>query len=1289
MAKNAQEYVALFSGKDNLSPVIKSVTANVQKAESAFDKFGINIPKLMARAAVTIPIWAALRASVLALPNALAAAGKEWLTFQTEMSRVATATRGSAQTLKILEDGIVSFTKTTGASFKDAASAVYALGSAGLTASQQLAGLPAVMNLAIGTFGDIEQSAKLLSGIFNVFGKSLTGVTTDFEKFQKIANVLSYTYALQQVELDELATALGYVSSVGNLVNVSFEDMTATIGFLNSSLLKGSKAGTALLNAFIEIAQKPQKLRELGIDIDTSKPVEFRKVMEDLNKQFGGASLSLGDLNKLIDIFGNRGGKAIAVILTRWDKWREALKDTNDPKAMEGFAEALRLQAEDNIPAQFRKMANKVTSIFFNMFDNLEIPLKGFIKDINNALDRFDSMEKARKSFGEKTRIESGLQGAGGALAGAALLAASPLLGRLGGGLARGGTRLLGLPTAVGVGTFKDALSAAQNQQLAQLAVQSQVFRGVQLAQATKNLSRLAKTDPTAAAAYGLFQQAGGRGLGASVARGNVQAVKNLFPVQSLFTLFTKNLVGGLQTSLRPVINSLGTGLERNILRGLSAGRRFLVGEQFAQFRQRSIVGGAGQIASTWLGRAAGGVGILNIINGLAQAIAPDSKLAKYLLTLTNFINTTLIKAIDAVITVLEAGVGRLQKQLIAITQTPQGQIAGLDIVGAAFKLLSGDIPGGLNLLSQAQNKYKEAVAASVTEVEKATNLEKQKAELARVLAAQAPGNQRAALYFQGLGTGNQALETYRRQAASMSELNQLVNPRSGQIGRRGQVGPGTGFMNFLDTLERGLSQLPAEQLAKTTKEELAARIKPQIEKFAAGLTDEELKEKELLELRTESGRAIWAEVTAMDILNKLAKETVNTEAKNLDLKRKILEQNTENTIALKVQTGEYTAVQAAQAELNKMLASYNMGKAGEDILSVSQLQAMTDDELVRYLEARIGDEEKILAIRKKILEVTISEREEILKTGKVIKDLFTGTFTDLFAGKLDFKDFGKTIAEGFNQAMAEQFGDIVGGGLTDVLGLDVAFGSIFTNLRNTMSGPIGKIKNAMIEGAIKAAPILEQAMVDGAAKVASGTGVNTGDAVGGGLAGGIIGGLGQVLPSLGNFLNTPAYFTNQKVNQSIWAPGVTQSVQREVAVPGLTGAQLIGGGLTAGLAGFSGFQAAGGGGWGALRGGLAGAGSALMAFGGPIGMAVGGLMTLGSMFIKGQQDPGQPPNTSTTENFSVTSRIDVTNKQLMMVNRNLVALRQELTYILPESAFFSEKNTLEDNFAVSMQRGL
>jgi hypothetical protein len=113
-------------------------------------------------------------------------------------------------------------------------------------------------------------------------------------------------------------------------------------------------------------------------------------------------------------------------------------------------------------------------------------------------------------------------------------------------------------------------------------------------------------------------------------------------------------------------------------------------------------------------------------------------------------------------------------------------------------------------------------------------------------------------------------------------------------------------------------------------------------------------------------------------------------------------------------------------------------------------------------------------------------------------------------------------------------------------------------------------------------------------------------------------------------------------------------------------------GALSAGFGG--GFAAAG----------AAGSASTLATLG-VAGMVIMGIMMIASMFMK-------PPKQSTTQTSEtkVGSKIDISNKKLELINRNLIALRNTMeTYALATSSYFAEKSyaNIDSEFALSTRR--
>ena len=191
-----------------------------------------------------VAIWMIATTAVFAIMRAVQKLVSTLMEFENAMARVSTATRGNEEALLRVRNAVKEYGRTTSASLMEVAKAMYLLGSAGLTANEQVAGLEHVMDLTVGTMGQVDQVARLVSGAYNVFGQNLEGAITASEKMQQISDIMAYTFSTQQIELSEIASAMGLVGSVAGLIEMPLNVLVGTLGELNTSLLKGTRAGT-------------------------------------------------------------------------------------------------------------------------------------------------------------------------------------------------------------------------------------------------------------------------------------------------------------------------------------------------------------------------------------------------------------------------------------------------------------------------------------------------------------------------------------------------------------------------------------------------------------------------------------------------------------------------------------------------------------------------------------------------------------------------------------------------------------------------------------------------------------------------------------------------------------------------------------------------------------------------------------------------------------------------------------------------------------------------------------
>lgn len=325
--------------------------------------------------------------------------------------------------------------------------------------------------------------------------------------------------------------------------------------------------------------------------------------------------------------------------------------------------------------------------------------------------------------------------------------------------------------------------------------------------------------------------------------------------------------------------------------------------------------------------------------------------------------------------------------------------------------------------------------------------------------------------------------------------------------------------------------------------------------------------------------------------------------------------------------------------------------------------------------------------------------KEELLKITDEVGKGFQNVFKDfLMGGDINlFEAFGEKLKSILMTKISEGFTE----GLMGVSGIDEIFAGLTLGAKGKTKGLFSGPKDGMIEGSNYAYTKIVSAHIAGM----SGGSIKK---TAGDFATGGISGLGK------GFLGTPLWGGGggamRPTGPAVTSQGISvpSSVAAMPKVAGPTLGAVAGTGMLAFSAGSAFKQAGGPGGWGTAAGIAGGVGAGVLMAGSAGMFAAGGslaaigltniwnpvgwilLAAAAIMAIVGASK-GPPTTESTTTKDStsqIASRIDITNKHLEWVNRNLVALRQELTYILPESAYFSERD-VTDRFAIDAQRGI
>ena len=137
-----------------------------------------------------------------------------------------------------------------------AASALKALGKAGLNASEAISSLGTVMDFktAIGSLQSLEQATTNVVGSTIAMGLEMKDMAHVTDLFITAANTSLTDAALMGQSFEKVA-------GIANIYGMSVENLTATLGVMANANLKGALAGRQLKNAFANTSRAAAELR--------------------------------------------------------------------------------------------------------------------------------------------------------------------------------------------------------------------------------------------------------------------------------------------------------------------------------------------------------------------------------------------------------------------------------------------------------------------------------------------------------------------------------------------------------------------------------------------------------------------------------------------------------------------------------------------------------------------------------------------------------------------------------------------------------------------------------------------------------------------------------------------------------------------------------------------------------------------------------------------------------------------------------------------------------------------
>ena len=231
-----------------------------------------------------------------------AGAVKSAAEFEAALSKVQAATDASVAEMEQLKKAAEDAGANTKYTAVEAAEALETLAKSGLSATDAIKALPAVLDLAQAGGVDLAQASEYMT-------KAVMGLGLSFDDAGRVADVLAKGANASNTSVKGLAEALSYAAPVANSLGMSLEATVAIIGKFADAGIDASRAGTALNSIMSQFLDPASKFREelANAGITTT---DFEKALHQLAAAGPAGS-------KAINAVGQEAGPALRALLNQ------------------------------------------------------------------------------------------------------------------------------------------------------------------------------------------------------------------------------------------------------------------------------------------------------------------------------------------------------------------------------------------------------------------------------------------------------------------------------------------------------------------------------------------------------------------------------------------------------------------------------------------------------------------------------------------------------------------------------------------------------------------------------------------------------------------------------------------------------------------------------------------------------------------------------------------------------------------------------------------------------------
>ncbi len=273
-----------------------------------------------------------------------------------------------ANAARDMAGGMTEASKVAALGMDEFASSVYTMLSSGLQSEQAIAATNQAAILAKATGGNLADAASAITGVFNNLGDKSADATTEMTRLSDVIAGTQNYFAFEN--LSQFTDGLKNVSGAAIGFGVPLEQVAASIGQLNTNMITGTQAGTAIKSV---LAQMANASKRLGFDIvnTDSGGVDLLATLTNIAKTGAdGAAMTRA--------FGTEAGPAVSILTENLKELKDGF-DAVQNSAGVTLSNAAKM-AETLTEKQLR--LSKATEVFQQRMGAGANAVKGFGTDL-------------------------------------------------------------------------------------------------------------------------------------------------------------------------------------------------------------------------------------------------------------------------------------------------------------------------------------------------------------------------------------------------------------------------------------------------------------------------------------------------------------------------------------------------------------------------------------------------------------------------------------------------------------------------------------------------------------------------------------------------------------------------------------------------------------------------------------------------------------------------------------------------------------------------------------------